>query len=224
VPQSSPSRNDSSVRSSSRPRRRWARRSDARPSELVSAALHLFAEKGFAATRLEDVAARAGVSKATVYLYFENKERLFEAVARAAVTPRLDQAARLVDAFEGSTLDLMRALLTVFEGALEGPFPALAKLILAESGNFPELARLWTKLAVRRGFALLERVIRRGVERGELRPVDPHVVVPLVMAPIVLLGLWKQSLAPYTDLKLEPHAVLAEHVETLLRGLARVER
>jgi AcrR family transcriptional regulator len=200
--------------------KKWERRSDARPAELVAAALRCFAERGFAATRLDDVAASAGVSKATVYLYFESKEKLFEAVVRAAITPSLEQAQALVDAFQGTTPDLVRALLTVFETALEGPFPAMAKLVIAESGNFPELARLWADVALRRGFALIQRVIERGIERGEFRPVDPATAVPLVMAPVVLLGIWKHSFGQHTDMRLDRRAVLAEHAETILRGLA----
>jgi AcrR family transcriptional regulator len=153
--------------------KRWERRADERPAELTAAALRLFSERGFAATRLEDVAAAAGVSKATVYLYFDNKERLFEAVVRAAVTPSLEHAAALVDAFDGPTPSLVRTLVALFEGALDGPFPAIAKLIIAESGNFPELAQLWVDLALGRALALVQKVIQRGVDRGEFRQVDP---------------------------------------------------
>jgi AcrR family transcriptional regulator len=200
--------------------KKWERRSDARPSELVAAALGCFAERGFAATRLEDVATSAGVSKATVYLYFESKEKLFEAVVRAAITPSLEQARALVDAFQGPTPDLVRTLLTVLETALEGPFPAIAKLVIAESGNFPELARLWADVVLRRGFALMQQIVERGVERGEFRPVDPATVAPLLMAPVVVLGLWKHSFGQHTDMQLDRHAILAEHAETILRGLA----
>jgi AcrR family transcriptional regulator len=200
--------------------KRWERRSETRPAELIEAALRCFSERGFAATRLDDVAARAGVSKATVYLYFDNKEKLFEAVVRAAVASSLDQAHELVDKFEGSTPDLVRSLLAVFETALDGPFPAMAKLVISESGNFPELARLWVSLVLRRGFSLVERIVQRGVERGEFRAVAPAVAAPLVMAPVILLGIWKQSFGQHTDMQLDRHAIFMEHVETILRGLA----
>jgi len=117
--------------------KKWERRSDARPSELVAAALRLFAERGFAATRLEDVALAAGVSKGTVYLYFENKERLFEAAIRAAITPKVERADALVDAFEGTTPNLLRTILTVFASELDGALPAVVKPIVARSGNSP---------------------------------------------------------------------------------------
>lgn len=203
--------------------KKWERRSDARPAELIAAGLQCFAERGFAATRLEDVAARAGVSKATVYLYFENKERLFEAVIRAAVTPTLDQAGALFEAYQGTTPDLVRTLLGMMRAALDGPFPAMVKLVIAESGNFPELARLWAKLVLSRLFALLERIVERGVKRREFRKVDPASVAPLIGAPVVLLAVWKHSFGKYTDVKLDRDAILAEHAEMLLRGLAATE-
>jgi AcrR family transcriptional regulator len=200
--------------------KKWERRSEARPAELIEAALRCFSERGFAATRLDDVAARAGVSKPTVYLYFESKEKLFEAVVRAAVAPSLDHAQTLVDTFEGNTSDLVRTILVILEAALDGPFPAMARLVIAESGNFPELARLWVSLVLRRGFSLVERIIARGVERGEFRRVEPAVVAPLVMAPVVMLGIFKQSFGPQTELQMDRHAILLEHAETVLRGLA----
>jgi AcrR family transcriptional regulator len=204
--------------------KKWERRSEARPAELIAAALQCFAERGFAATRLEDVAAIAGVSKATVYLYFENKERLFEAVMRAAVTPSLDQAHALVEAYQGTTPDLVRTLLGILNAALQGPFPAMAKLVIAESGNFPELARLWARVVLQRGFALVQRIVARGVERGEFRKVDPETVAPLIMAPVVVLAIWKHSFGQHTDLQLDREAVLAEHAETILYGLAAPDR
>lgn len=203
--------------------KKWERRSDERPAELTAAALRLFAERGFAATRLEDVAASAGVSKATVYLYFANKERLFEAVVREAITLGLDHAHALVDAFEGSTPNLVRTLLTVLEGMLDGPFPAVLKLVIAESGNFPALAQLWADLALRRVFALLHRVVKRGVDCGEFRPVNPTDVAPLLGAPVVLLGLWQHSFGQYTDIPLDCRAVLAAHADVIHRGLAIAE-
>jgi len=205
---------------SPRPTRRWERRRDERPAELIAAAVRLFAERGFAGTRLEDVAASAGVSKATVYLYFESKEQLFEAVIRQVVTPNVEQALALVDAFDGSTSNLIRTLLTLLETALEGPFPAVLKLVIAEAGNFPTLARLWADVALRPMFALLHRVVQRGIDRGEFRPVNPAEVFPLIAAPVVLLALWKQSFGQHTDIPMDRHAVLAAHAEMLLRGLS----
>ncbi len=126
--------------------KRWERRKEARPAEIVAAALQLFSDRGFAATRLEDVATVAGVSKGTVYLYFESKEQLFEAVVREAIAPNIDRAEEMVDAFEGPTPELFRALFELLGTVLETPLTGVVKLLIAESGNFPQLARLYADL------------------------------------------------------------------------------
>jgi len=200
--------------------KRWERRKEARPAEIVAAALQLFADRGFAATRLEDVATIAGVSKGTVYLYFESKEQLFEAVVREAIAPNIDRAEALVDTFEGPTAELLRALFEFMAGVLETPLTGVMKLLVAESGNFPQLARLYADLVLRRAFGLLRRILERGVARGELRPLDLDTAVPLVIAPVLLLGLWKHSFGAHTDLALDRRAVLQAHAENLLRALA----
>jgi AcrR family transcriptional regulator len=204
---------------SGRPSRRWERRAEARPRELVAAALKLFSERGFAATRLEDVAAEARVSKGTVYLYFESKEQLFEAVVREAISPNLDRAEAMLAAFEGPTPELLRAFYGLVRAVLDTPVTGVIKLILAESGNFPELARLYADLVVRRGLGVLQGILRRGVARGEFRPLNAEATAPLLMAPVVLLAAWKHSFGAYTNLTLDRDAVLDAHVETVLRGL-----
>jgi len=200
--------------------KRWERRKEARPAEIVAAALQLFSDRGFAATRLEDVATVAGVSKGTVYLYFDSKEQLFEAVVREAITPNIARAEALVDGFEGPTPDLLRGLFAFVGDVLETPLTGVMKLIVSESGNFPQLARMYADLVLRRAFALMRRVLERGVSRGEFRPMDLHATVPLVVAPVLLLGVWKHSFGAHTDLTLDRRQVLEAHCENLLRGLA----
>lgn len=200
--------------------KRWERRKEARPAEIVAAALQLFADRGFAATRLEDVATVAGVSKGTVYLYFESKEQLFEAVVREAIAPNIDRVEALVDAFEGPTPELLRMLFGFIGGVLDTPLTGVMKLLVAESGNFPQLARLYADLVLRRVFGLIRRILERGVARGEFRPLDLDTTVPLVMAPVLLLGMWKHSFGAHTDLVMDRRAVLEAHRENLLRGLA----
>jgi len=200
--------------------KRWQRRSDARPGELTAAAFALFAEKGFAATRLEEVAARAGVSKATIYRYFESKDALFEAVVKSAIAPRFAEAEVLLDAYEGSSADLLRTLFKIARVALAGPMPALLKMIISESGTFPQLATLWSNLAVARMMALVRRIIERGITRGEFRPVDLEAIAPVIVAPIVLLAVWKQTFS-HTAVNFDRERVLEQHIEILLRGLER---
>ncbi len=148
---------------------RWRRRKEARPKEILAAALALFAERGFAATRLDDVALRAGVTKGTLYLYFPNKEELFEAVVRQALVPNLERGEALLDeADEPAALLLERLMRSWAELALS-PAGAIPKIIISEAGNFPELARFYREEVVDRGIGLMRRVLRLGVERGEFR-------------------------------------------------------
>src|SRR5262249_54233285 len=137
-----------------------------------------------------------------------------------AISPNLARAEALVATFEGSTPDLLRAFYALVHSVLDTPVTGVIKLILSESGNFPELAQLYADLVVRRGLAVLQAVLRRGMARGEFRPLDPVATAPRLMARVVLLAAWKHSFGAYTDLRLDRHAVLDAHVETLLRGLA----
>ena len=152
---------------------RFERRKDARPSELTAAALELFVEKGFAATRLEDVAARAGVSKGTLYLYFDSKEELFKAVIQSAVLPVLAQGEQIFENFTGTASDLLRELVKgwwrLFGGtALSG----IPKLMISEAGNFPEIAQYYHDNVIVRGKRLFTRALELGVASGEFRPID----------------------------------------------------
>src|ERR1700744_4958639 len=124
------------------PRRR-ARRKEARPGEIVEAALRLFADRGFAATKLEDVAAAAGISKGTIYLYFPTKEDLFRAVVRQAVLPNVDAAEADSASHTGSSGDLLRMLAQRFLLLLDSDLTAIPKPAVAESGNFPAIAQFY---------------------------------------------------------------------------------
>ena len=199
------------------PRRR--RRKDARPNEIADAALALFGERGFAATRLEDVAVRAGVSKGTLYLYFPTKEDLFRAVLRQGLLPNLEATEAEVAANQGPAPMLLRTIASRLMAVLETDLTAIPKLILAESGNFPTIARLYADEVVTRTMALLTGILVRGMERGELRAVDPHAAIPSFIAPFLMMALWKHSLGQHTDIAIDPKAVMETHMDILLLGL-----
>jgi AcrR family transcriptional regulator len=198
---------------------RWRRRKEARPDEILAAALASFAERGFAATRLEDVAARAGISKGTLYLYFKGKEELFEAVVRATLVPNLERLEVLTASFEGSSARLLERLLLTIAGVVDSRVGAIPKLVIAEAGNFPDLARFYLDEVVRRGLRLIGTILRRGIERGEFRPVDVDHTVFCVIAPMLIAALWKNSLEPHDDAPLDAQALARAHLELLLRGL-----
>jgi AcrR family transcriptional regulator len=199
---------------------RWRRRKDARPGELLEAALDCFAERGFAATRLEDVAARAGVTKGTAYLYFKNKEELFEAVVRGYIVPVIEQleaAARQ----PGPVSELLRKVAGLFvERAYHSRFSALPKLVIAEASNFPELARFYLDEVVGRARRLLTGLLQRGVDGGEFRAVDVEHAAYCLIAPLMFSALWKHSLGRYDEKPLDVEALVRCHVDLFLRGLA----
>lgn len=173
---------------------RWERRKDARPQELLSAALDLFVERGYAATRLEDVASSAGVSKGTLYLYFENKEELFKAVIRESLTPVLDEGDVLIDNYAGNSADLLRDFILgwwnkVGDTSLSG----ITKLMMAEAGNFPQAARVYHDEIISRSNDMIVRILQRGIGRGEFRPIDLKHANMVIVAPMLTLMLWKHS-------------------------------
>jgi AcrR family transcriptional regulator len=201
--------------------RRWTRRKDARPTEILAAALDCFAERGFAGTRLDDVAARAGVTKGTVYLYFPNKEELFKAVVREGLLPHLDRVIGALAEIPDDPRERIRCAFDVFAGTVLGSrLSVIPKLIVAEAGNFPEIAFFYLDEVVRRGRAFLAGAIRRGIELGYFRPVDPELAFYSLVAPMLLAALWQNSLGPYDDRPLDGRALIRQHLETVFRGLA----
>jgi AcrR family transcriptional regulator len=200
---------------------RWRRRKEARPAEILAAALETFAERGFAASRLEDVAARAGISKGTLYLYFQSKEDLFKAVVREALVPNIARAEALVAAFPGPTADLLERLVLMLAGLVSSSrLGAIPKLVIAEAGNFPDLARFYLDEVIHRGFRLIGAILRRGIERGEFRAVDVEHTTRCVIAPVLFTALWKNSLETHDDAPLDAEALCRAHLDLLVRGLA----
>lgn len=203
---------------------RRERRKQARPGELLEAALALFVEKGFAATRVEEVAARAGVSKGTLFLYFPSKEELFKAVVRENAGRHLDDAFREVAEFRGASAELLRQFLRRWWTQYGGtPAAGLTKLMLSEAANFPDLAQYYQDEVVGPSHELLRRVVQRGIDSGEFRAVDLTQLVHLIVAPLVQMVTWRYSLAPCcpTAQQIDPLALVDLHADLLVRGLRR---
>ncbi|MBS3935652.1 MAG: TetR/AcrR family transcriptional regulator [Sulfuritalea sp.] len=200
------------------------RRKEARPAELTAAALDVFVEKGYAATRLEDVAARAGVSKGTLYLYFDGKEALFKAVVREGLLPALADGEALVAGFRGGSEDLLRKLATHMWQLIGAQrIGGIPKLIFAEAQNFPEIAGFYYREVISRGTALIRSVIERGLEREEFRQVDVNAVVHLVMAPVLMRMIWRHSIDCCAAAGVDDATYFEEYFGIVLRGL-RAER
>lgn len=175
---------------------RRTRRKDARPGELIAAALEVFAKHGFAAARLEDIAARAGVTKGTIYLYFQDKTELFEAVVRDTLVRTITQGRATVRDYEGPSPELLRRVLRVWwDGIVNTPASALPKLVISEAVNFPELARFYYDNVVEPGRQVVAQVIARGVADGSFRAVDPTLFVHFVVSPLLYAQLVEHSFA-----------------------------
>lgn len=199
---------------------RWERRKDARPQELLAAALDLFVERGYAATRLDDVAAKAGVSKGTLYLYFTNKEELFKAVVRENVLPVIGEAEGMVDAYEGASAGLFRDIALGWWARIGNTkLSGITKLIMAESGNFPEVAQFYHDEVITRGNAMITRMLERGIERGEFRAVDVTQAMNVVIAPMLMLMMWKHSFGACACGPISADEYLDTFIDLVLNGL-----
>jgi AcrR family transcriptional regulator len=200
---------------------RWRRRKDARPEEIISAALEVFADRGFAATKLEDVARRAGVTKGTIYLYFENKEALFKALIRQTIVPVIAQGEELAKSFTGSARDLFERLVREYwrlvgETALVG----IPKLMMAEAANFPELARFYYEEVVTRGHRLMAGVLERGIKAGEFRRVNVMVAAKLAMSPLMHAVIARKAFSACMPEGFDVGKYLDTHIDLYLHGIA----
>jgi AcrR family transcriptional regulator len=198
------------------------RRKEARPQELLDAALELFTEKGFAGARSEEVAARAGVAKGTLYLYYPSKEELLKAVIQQRLSVEISAVAAEVDAYEGPAADLLTGQLADWwKRVHDSPVSAVFKLVITEVRTFPELADYWRIEVVEPGQQLIGRILARGMQSGEFREVDLPAAVLSLILPMVMLCVHKHSLGACARVQqmVDPHTFIDQHIELILGGL-----
>jgi len=196
------------------------RRPQDRTGEIARAALDLFVTRGFAATKLDDVAKAASVSKGLPYLYFKNKEELFKAVITEAIGGPLAEATEMIDHFEGTSEQLLRELVGGFRTFEESPAGGVIKLILAEAGNFPDVARFFCTHFDRRSHDLFVRTLRRGVESGEFRSLpNLEMTAIIIVQPLAMFSVWKRSLAPFDPQPVDSDDYYNAHLDFVLKGL-----
>jgi AcrR family transcriptional regulator len=194
------------------------RRKQARPSEIIDAGLQEFAEKGFAATRLEDVAHRAGIVKGTIYLYFPSKEALFVAALRARVAPVIDHVDGLAEGYQGSAEDLLRIVIrTIHERLVNTELRTLMRIMIAEGHRFPELTRFYYEEIIAKGRLLLERIIALGLTQGEFDRTAVARAPMVIMAPALMAAIWKLLFEPYHPVAPEDFA--EAHTDLVFKGL-----
>ena len=202
---------------------RRERRKEARPGELIDAALDLFVEKGFAATRVEEVAARAGVSKGTLFLYFQSKDELFKAVVRENISGRLVEWNSDFEAFQGTAFEMLAYCMNSWwdrVGATKAS--GLTKLMVSEAGNFPDIAAFYQHEVIQPGHALIRRVLQRGMDHGEFRQLDLDYAVYSVVAPMIFVILSRHSMGVCISnhVELDPKKYIASQLGIILYGLS----
>jgi AcrR family transcriptional regulator len=196
-------------------------RPDSRPTEILAAALELFAEKGFSATRMEDVAKRAGISKAGVYIYFADKMALLTALVNEMAGANISVAKGLIEGHQGPVAPLLATILTFLGRQFRDTrFPELIKVVISESRAHPDVGRLYLDAVIGQGLPLFEGLIRRGIASGEFREVDAGLAVKSMIAPMLLAAVWKTVLEPLGAEALDIEAYAAQHTALFLKGLA----
>lgn len=163
---------------------RKRRRPHDRQAELLHAALAVFTRRGFHAAGMEEIGWEAGVSKATVHLYFGSKERLFTEAVRSAMEPLMKENGIKIAEWKGSVSALLRELILAWRGiARTHPVGELLKLMITEGPAFPALAHQADAL-VGYAHAVVAKLLERGIRNGELRPCDAAMTAHILLAPL----------------------------------------
>jgi len=196
------------------------RRKEARPGELLDAALSLFVSKGFSATKVEDVAASAGVSKGTLFLYFSSKEDLFKAVIRANLADHFPAWNQEFEDFQGTTPDMLAyAMVSWWQRIGSTDASGITKLVMSEANNFPEVVQFYDQEVIRPGHELFQRILQRGIDRAEFVAFDTAQAVHSLVCAILYVTMCKHALTSNaSNNTLNPEAFLRSHVEFLVQG------
>ncbi|MGA0607682.1 TetR/AcrR family transcriptional regulator [Phenylobacterium sp. VNQ135] len=199
---------------------KFRRRKADRPGEIVQAAMAVFAERGFAAARLDEIAARAGVSKGALYLYFETKEDLFRAVVGQVVAPNLAQVKAMAAAHPGPFPDLVRGLAQHVTHLVQTtPVGGVVKMVIGEARNFPELARVWHDDLVSQALGAVAGAIQAAQARGEVKPGDPRSFALQLISPLLVGVIWRETFVPVGAPPFDLSALMRQHLDTLLNGM-----
>jgi AcrR family transcriptional regulator len=200
---------------------RWRRRKGARPTEILEAALAVFAEKGLEGARMDDIAQRAGVTKGTIYLYFENKDAVFKALLTETIGERVRLSTAMLENFDGPTPVLLATVLRIVGGFVaHSDRVVLLKLVIGEIAKFPDLHEFYRRQVVDRGMALWEAILERGIARGEFRAVSVEHMARICMGPILLAAIWRTLFAQFDSESYDVQGLIETHIDFLLRGLA----
>ncbi len=201
------------------PSPKWRRRKEERPAEIIAAAYAVFTDKGFAAARLDDIAARAGVSKGALYLYFETKQEIFEAVVRSAIAPNIGMIRAFAEAYDGPLEPLLRQIVSRVQAAIGFHFGPVIRMVIGEGRIFPEIARIWNDQMVEPGLSMLTGIIERAQARGEVRPGDPRAFCVSLISPVVAAVIIRETFVPVGAKPFDIGALMHQHLDTVLPGM-----
>jgi AcrR family transcriptional regulator len=200
--------------------RRGRPRKEQRPAEILAAGFREFAEKGFDGARLDNVAARAGVAKGTLYLYYDSKEALFEAAVRSRVSPMLDRAVRLVDFYPGPTRFLLRMIFKMmYRRIAEEDVRTIMRIMIAEGSRFPALTEFYYREFISKIVEVLGKVVERGIKRGELRDGAASRLPQILIAPGIMAAVWHMTFQPYHPIALDQF--LEAHIDLIMNGISK---
>ncbi len=203
----------------------WSRRKDARPAEIMQAAMAEFAEKGFAETKLSDVAKRAGVVKGTIYRYFENKEDLFKEVVRQSVSTNLEVIHKVSSTFDGDTAEFIPFILSGIASQFsDSTLPSLIRMVLAESRKFPDLANIWHDEVIVHVMGVLVGLIENAQARGIIKEGDPKLFVFSMMGPMLLAMLFREIFGNESEYAPDLHALSVQHSALLFSGINKISK
>ena len=188
----------------------------------MDAALDLFMEKGFAATRVEDIANRAGISKGAIYLYFRTKESILEGLVRRSIIPIVEQSEALALTMQGNPVMIIRMMITMVAERMRDPrLFAIPRLILAEAGNFPDIAKTYRNEVIERGFRVLESLLQQGMEQGLIRQIDPRLAIRNIAGPMIVHALLANVFGAEEDVNIDTAAFVESHLNILMNGLLK---
>lgn len=200
--------------------RKWRRRAEARPEEILEAALSEFTERGFDGARMEDVARRAGLSKAGVYLYFESKEALLKALIEGKLSPLAQQAKAIAAAGAADPEGALRLLMRAAIARVADPRVfAVPRLMIGLSARFPEITDFYRSHVVEPARAAFESIVAQGVARGVFRDVDPKAAARAFIGPILFEAMWTHVLRGESAFA-APEILIEAQLDILFQGLA----
>ncbi len=200
---------------------KFRRRAEARPDEVLDAAIKLFAEKGYAATTVDQIAKHAGLSKGTVYLYFPSKKALLEGLVHRAVAPIADMAIGMISRYRGDPRPVIRQFIyTVAANFGDSHAFAVPKLVIREAVTAPEIAQLYRAEVIDRAIPALTALLAQGIEGGHIRAVDPELTVRSVMGPILMHVMLAEVFGVLPEGGLSMDRLIDNHLTILFAGLA----